>query len=155
MLVNGMIKYGLSCSSNFWSRRNYLRDENFSPEKSKSSKHEIFSTVFEAGSAHKSTFILVLPFLGLHQSSISPDNGEEWQERTVFVILFQLISEFAFFVFMIQFFAQTKCFGKLVFVWLPNSFVHWAKSLLLIKWFWMLDDVQWLMMQKTKPKLST
>ena len=54
--------------------------------------------------AHKSTFMLVLPFLGLHQSSISPDNGEEWQERTVFVILFQLISEFAFFDFNDSFF---------------------------------------------------
>ena len=31
-----------------------------------------------------------LPFLGLHQSSINPDKGdEEWQERTAFVILFQ------------------------------------------------------------------
>lgn len=34
-----------------------------------------------------------LPFLGLHQSSIIPDSGEEWQERTVFVILFQWISK--------------------------------------------------------------
>lgn len=29
-----------------------------------------------------------LPFLGRHQSSKYPDNGEEWQERTVFVIFF-------------------------------------------------------------------
>lgn len=33
--------------------------------------------------------MLFLPFLGLHQSSINPDKGEEWQERTAFVILFQ------------------------------------------------------------------
>lgn len=32
-----------------------------------------------------------LPLRGLHQSSIYPDRGEEWQEKTEFVILFQLI----------------------------------------------------------------
>lgn len=51
--------------------------------------------------AHRRNFhsFVSLPFLGLHQSSISPDRGEEWQERTVFVILFQLVSEFAFCIF--------------------------------------------------------
>lgn len=44
--------------------------------------------------AHNSSIHLVsLPFLGLHQSSINPDMGEEWQERTVFVIYFNMISE--------------------------------------------------------------
>ena len=33
-----------------------------------------------------------LPLRGLHQSSIYPDRGEEWQEKTVFVILFHLLS---------------------------------------------------------------
>lgn len=52
-----------------------------------------------SGDSHRHNFhsFVSLPFLGLHQSSISPDNGEEWQERTVFVILFQWISEFCFF----------------------------------------------------------
>lgn len=44
-----------------------------------------------------STFkFIILPFLGRHQSSINPDMGEEWQERTGFVILFQYISEYFF-----------------------------------------------------------
>jgi len=30
----------------------------------------------------------LVPLRGRHQSSIYPDRGEEWQERTVFVILF-------------------------------------------------------------------
>lgn len=33
-------------------------------------------------------FVFKLPFRGRHQSSKYPDNGEEWQERTVFVIFF-------------------------------------------------------------------
>lgn len=30
--------------------------------------------------------IILVPLRGRHQSSIYPDKGEEWQERTVFVI---------------------------------------------------------------------
>lgn len=38
--------------------------------------------------------------------------GEEWQERTVFVILFQLISEFAFFGWFMIHSSWFFCFGK-------------------------------------------
>lgn len=30
--------------------------------------------------------VFVIPLRGRHQSSIYPDNGEEWHERTEFVI---------------------------------------------------------------------
>lgn len=39
-----------------------------------------------------------VPLRGRHQSSIYPDKGEEWQERTEFVILFLfLVKKFRFF----------------------------------------------------------
>ena len=32
----------------------------------------------------------ILPLRGRHQSSIYPDKGEEWQERTIFVIFIKI-----------------------------------------------------------------
>jgi hypothetical protein len=52
------------------------------------------------------THFVSLPFLGLHQSSISPDRGEEWQERTVFVIHFNWLVNLLFDLF--QFAANGK-----------------------------------------------
>ena len=45
-------------------------------------RHKMAQLAHFAAKACTQTFHL--PFLGLHQSSISPDKGEEWQERTGF-----------------------------------------------------------------------
>lgn len=45
--------------------------------------------------AHFTFVLFILPFLGRHQSSINPDMGEEWQERTVFVIFFSILVSFS------------------------------------------------------------
>lgn len=64
--------------------------------------HQISNYVCESESNGRRLVWFILPLRGLHQSSIYPDRGEEWQERTEFVILFQyrLIKSFISILFI-------------------------------------------------------
>lgn len=63
------------------------------------------------------SFCNQLPFLGRHQSSKYPDNGEEWQERTVFVIFFneKLHFRFVFFFLIKNVWKAVKRLGRGLF----------------------------------------
>lgn len=57
--------------------------------KRKNQNHVVISCSFwETGSEF---FVSLVPLRGRHQSSIYPDNGEEWHERTEFVIFYKFL----------------------------------------------------------------
>lgn len=82
---------GLSCSINFLDDEHHeqqLKTEFSVINEWNFSEHFKGDREFSATKSDKQHTYVSLPFLGLHQSSISPDKGEEWQERTVLLLYF-------------------------------------------------------------------